>query len=110
MRHEDWTNPELTAFGLLLHGDAIQGTDEHGRPFRDDTFLILFNNGSEAVPVVVPEVCSCGKPHHWEVVPVFQRNVEPPTCAPGETLSLPPGVLTVLVAVPPFSDGNPETA
>ena len=110
MRHEDWTNPELTAFGLLLHGDAIQGTDERGRPFRDDTFLILFNNGKEAVPVVVPEVCSCGKPHHWEVVPVFQRNVEPTTCAPGETLSLPPGVLTVLVAVPPFSDGNPEPA
>nr|WP_243663892.1 hypothetical protein [Rhodothermus marinus] len=62
------------------------------------------------MPVVVPEVCSCGKPHHWEVVSVFQRNVEPTTCAPGETLSLPPGVLTVLVAVPPFSDGNTEPA
>ncbi len=110
MQHEDWTNPELTAFGLLLHGDAIQGTDSHGRPFRDDTFLILFNNGKEAFSVVVPEVCSCGKPHHWEVVPVFQRNVTPATCAPGEALSLPPGVLTVLVAVPPFSNGNPEVA
>ncbi|CAM3302703.1 glycogen debranching protein GlgX [Rhodothermus bifroesti] len=111
MKHEDWVKTELTAFGLLLHGEAIQGTDDRGRPFRDDTFLILFNNGAQAVPVVVPSVCACGKPHHWEVVEAFRRELLQTTYAPGATLELPAGTLTVLTAVPPFeANGNSAAA
>lgn len=110
MKHEDWVNPELTAFGLLLHGEAIQGTDDHGRPFRDDTFLILFNNGDRILPVSLPSVCACGRPHHWEVVEAFRRELVQTVYAPGAKLELPSGTLTVLMAVPPFEQNGNSAA
>ncbi len=38
MQHEDWTNPELMAFGLLLHGDAIQAPTSAGGPSETTRF------------------------------------------------------------------------
>ncbi|MDQ3397760.1 MAG: glycogen debranching protein GlgX, partial [Deinococcota bacterium] len=43
MTPEDWTNPELPAFGMLLYGDSLKETDALGRPLTDDTFLVLFS-------------------------------------------------------------------
>ena len=38
-----WHAKDAVALGALLCGDALHETDPHGRPLRDDSFLLLLN-------------------------------------------------------------------
>ncbi len=44
MTGAEWHDPDLHALGMLIHGEAADETDEHGRPIRGDTLLLLVNN------------------------------------------------------------------
>ena len=50
---EAWAEGHL-AFGLLLAGDAIPGTDERGNRIIDETLLILFNASHEPCEFTLP--------------------------------------------------------
>ncbi|MGO4258538.1 glycogen debranching protein GlgX [Marmoricola sp. RAF53] len=56
MEDEDWTDGSV--LGMYLNGEGIAGRDPHGRPVRDDHFLLYFNAG-EAVEVLVPPEDYC---------------------------------------------------
>ncbi len=55
MTDEEWDSYYARCLGLLLHGDAIEEQDERGRIIRDDTFLLLLNAHSQAIPFRMPE-------------------------------------------------------
>ncbi|HET6567052.1 MAG TPA: glycogen debranching enzyme GlgX, partial [Rhodothermales bacterium] len=97
MKVEDWRQPALRAFGLLLRGDCIAGTDRRGEPLRDHTFLMLFNNDRRPVGFRLPRG-EAGNPSMWTVVPEFRRGNPGTTLAPGTRLPVRPRVLTVLRA------------
>ncbi len=54
MSDQDWSTPWAEAFGMLLAGDEIAETDDHGRPISGDTFLILFNAAGNDVDFSLP--------------------------------------------------------
>jgi isoamylase len=51
---DDWTNPLTRCLGLRIAGDALDEVDEHGRPLRDDTLLLVINAHWEPVRFVLP--------------------------------------------------------
>lgn len=104
MRMEDWRQPSLRAFGLLLRGDRIAGVNQRGEPLRDDTFLILFNNDRRPVSFRLPQK-EAGKPSAWISVPEFRRGVSAAPLAPGTRLAVRPYALNVLRASVGGSDG-----
>ncbi len=53
MEGPDWNDPER-ALGVFLNGDAITEPDTRGRPIRDDSFVLLLNNGPEPVEFKLP--------------------------------------------------------
>jgi glycogen operon protein len=69
----DWHDPEARAIGVLLNGDAVRETDARNRPIRDDTLLLLFNAGAEAVEFSLPELWGVGP---WRVA--FDTNADAP--------------------------------
>lgn len=54
MTDADWHNGHARCLGMRLAGDAIEETDELGRPIVGDTLLILLNSHHETVPFVLP--------------------------------------------------------
>jgi len=54
MTDEEWMADQVRSMGMRLSGDAIEETDEFGRPIAGETLLILLNAHSEAVPFVLP--------------------------------------------------------
>ena len=66
MTWQDWEKEDLQAFGLLLRGDRIAGTDERGHTLHDDTLLLLFNTSDEVVDFTLPNGAA-GNPDHWDV-------------------------------------------
>jgi glycogen operon protein len=54
MTDQDWDSRHARSLGVFLNGKAIPGRDEHGRPFLDDSFLLLFNGHSRAVYWTIP--------------------------------------------------------
>jgi len=54
MTDQDWESRHARSLGVFLNGKAIPGRDEHGRPFLDDSFLLLFNGHSRAVYWAIP--------------------------------------------------------
>jgi glycogen operon protein len=46
MTDQDWVSRHARSLGVFLNGKAIPGKDEHGRPFVDDSFLLLFNGAA----------------------------------------------------------------
>lgn len=65
MDDEEWSTHYARCLGLLLHGDAIEEQDERGRSINDDTFLLLLNAGSHAIPFRVPHQAGIAR---WLVV------------------------------------------
>jgi glycogen operon protein len=55
MTNKEWSHHHARCLGLLLHGDAIEEQDEHGSAIHDDTYLLLLNAHSEAIPFRLPE-------------------------------------------------------
>ncbi len=43
MTNAEWTSPHLRALAVVLVGIASEVCDEHGKPLKDDTFMMLFN-------------------------------------------------------------------
>ena len=56
---------EVPTLGLQLAGDAIDETDDRGKPILDDTFLLILNAAEAAAPFVLP---NHGKARRWEIV------------------------------------------
>ncbi|MDQ3459635.1 MAG: glycogen debranching enzyme GlgX, partial [Deinococcota bacterium] len=96
MTPEDWTNPELPAFGMLLYGDSLKETDALGRPLTDDTFLVLFS-GQKTSRFTLPPT-----PHGetWEKLWITAPDQirRQPLSEPGSVVSLKPRLVTVYCA------------
>jgi isoamylase len=54
MSDEDWHSGFAHALGVFLNGRAIPDPDPRGEHITDDSFLLLFNAGSEPVPFRIP--------------------------------------------------------
>ena len=101
MTQDDWHDQGLHAFGYLLRGKDLE-PDSQGQPRRDDSFLVLMNQGSEIVPFELPEHtneledASCGA---WHAVPELAENrKEEGPFEPGGVLTLRPDRLMALRA------------
>jgi len=55
MTDQEWDTYYARCLGLLLHGDAIEEQDEHGKAIRGDTFLLLLNAHTQTVPFRMPQ-------------------------------------------------------
>ena len=102
MTNDDWHDSSLRAFGYLLRGKDLE-PDPQGRPRRDDSFLVLMNQGDDPVPFELPEETneledvSCAA---WHLVPELtdgEEAVEGPL-EPGGVLPLRPHRLLALKA------------
>ena len=101
MTQDDWHDQSLRAFGYLLRGKDLE-PDPQGQPRRDDSFLVLMNQGSEIVPFELPEKTneledvSCKA---WHVVPELAEDKEEESpFDPGGVLTLRPNRLLALRA------------
>lgn len=65
MREEDWENPHVKCFGVLLAGDAIDEVDDRGNHIEGDTLLVLMNSHCEAIPFIMPRFRLEGQ---WDLV------------------------------------------
>ena len=69
---EQWQNERFSAFGLLLAGNAIPGSDERGKRVVDDTLLMLFNAAPSPCTFILPDepVADLADPgsHCWDRV------------------------------------------
>ena len=54
MTDEEWSRDFARSLGVYIAGEALPDTDERGRPFRDDNFLLLFNAHHEAMQFTLP--------------------------------------------------------
>jgi len=54
MTDADWSNGHSRCLGMRLAGDAIEESDELGRPIVDDTLVIILNSHHETVPFILP--------------------------------------------------------
>ncbi|MEF8796037.1 MAG: glycogen debranching protein GlgX [Salinivenus sp.] len=90
MTRDDWHDDSLRAFGYLLRGQALE-PDPQGRPRRDDSFLVLMNQGSDPAPIELPEETneledvSCDG---WDVVPELADGTVEGRYDPGGVLRL----------------------
>jgi isoamylase len=50
----DWGDASAHSLGMLIHGDATDETDEHERPIKGDTMLLLVNASDGAVRFALP--------------------------------------------------------
>ena len=101
MTNDDWHDGSLRAFGYLLRGKDLEPGPQ-GRPRRDDSFLVLMNQGDAPVEFTLPEETneledvSC---KHWHLVPEFALSEDPgEPVAPGGLLTLRPHRLLALRA------------
>jgi glycogen operon protein len=62
---EEWQSSWMSAFGMLLGGEAFGETDENGGPLRDDTMLILANAHHEPVEFTLPKTAEGMK---WQTI------------------------------------------
>jgi glycogen operon protein len=90
MTEDDWHDEGLRAFGYLLRGKDLE-PDLQGQPRRDDSFLVLMNQGSDAVPIELPKETnelgdvSC---EGWEEVPELEERAVDSPYEPGGVLTL----------------------
>jgi len=100
MTQDDW-HDDLRAFGYLLRGLSLK-PDPKGKPRRDDSFLVLMNQGDAPVEFTLPEEtnelkdvsCKC-----WHVVPELALDEDPGrTVDPGGFFTLRPDRLLALQA------------
>lgn len=59
---QQWQEPKARCFGILLAGDAGEYFTADGYPETDETLLIIFNAGVEALTFRTPEVAGAA---HW---------------------------------------------
>jgi pullulanase/glycogen debranching enzyme len=56
----DWQNPEATALGMLISGNATDELDDRGHPVLDDTLLIIVSNAPRDLSFRLPELATRG--------------------------------------------------
>jgi glycogen operon protein len=56
MTEEEWTRSSARCLGLFLAGDAIDDSDERGRPIVDDNLLLLLNSHDEGVSFLLAQL------------------------------------------------------
>jgi glycogen operon protein len=101
MTQSDWHDDSLRAFGYLLRGMDLE-PDPQGQPRRDDSFLVLMNQGAEPVPFELPEKTNeledvgCKA---WHLVPELAGGLdEGGPIDPGGVLTLRPHRLLAMTA------------
>ena len=109
MTWEDWGRDELHAFAVVLRGDRIHGTDRYGEALVDDSFVLLFNPGDEAVLFTLPDLQNVPL-DAWEVESELSEAVEPGQYEPGESLLVDPHTMAVLRACVPDADADTVVA
>ncbi len=62
MTDSSWNAPHVQCLGVYLIGYAIEDVDAEGERIEGDSFLLLFNAGSKAVPFALPDP---GPRHTW---------------------------------------------
>ena len=97
MTWQDWQNPKLHAFSLVLRGDTLAGHSAEGHTLEDDTFLVVFNSGDVPVTFTIPEVHG-ENPICWEAAPPLRRDLPIACFPPDETIELQEKQLVVLSA------------
>ena len=65
MTDDEWHAPRIRCLGVRLSGNAIEETDDRGRPIVDDTLLILLSAGDQPVPFKLPRP---GTQRDWTIV------------------------------------------
>ena len=55
MTDDEWNQHFARCLGVYLAGEALNETDERGRPLRDRNFLLLFNAHHELIPFKLPD-------------------------------------------------------
>ncbi|KQM78447.1 glycogen debranching protein [Pedobacter sp. Leaf216] len=55
MDEQKWNDEHQKCLGIFLHGEGIQGTDEHGNEVSDYHFLLIFNAGFATSEFKLPE-------------------------------------------------------
>ncbi len=63
MTDEAWNADFVRSLGVMLAGNAIAETDEHGQPLVDDTLLVLLNAHDDKVPFTLPALAD--DRHQW---------------------------------------------
>ncbi|MGH7717303.1 MAG: glycogen debranching protein GlgX, partial [Gemmatimonadaceae bacterium] len=56
MTDADWHDPEDSALGMLIQGEATDEIDDRGRPLRGDTLLLLVSNSDVERRFVLPSL------------------------------------------------------
>ncbi len=68
----DWHDPHTHVLGMLIHGQATDEKDEHGRPVIGRTLLLLVNGGARPRAFTLPRL---GRPGDWhELVHTARRR------------------------------------
>ena len=99
MTDQEWTTPHFQCLGMRLSGDAIDATDECGRPIVDDTLLLLLSSSDNPVAFKLPRP---GRPRDWRIV-FDTADPNPPRrrIRGGSTYDLAPRSLAVLRSARP---------
>jgi isoamylase len=58
----DWHDPHIHVLGMLIHGQATDEKDDHGRPVVGRTLLLLVNGGSRPRAFTLPRL---DRPGEW---------------------------------------------
>jgi isoamylase len=58
----DWHDPQAYVLGMLIHGQATDEKDDHGRPVVGRTLLLLVNGGARPRAFTLPRL---GRPGDW---------------------------------------------
>jgi glycogen operon protein len=96
MTQRNWGDGELRTLGVFLNGLEISGTDASGERVTDDSFLVLFNGGEDAVDFRLPTRRFGAM---WTVELMTAEPQRPPNgerLAPRGTISVPGWSTTVL--------------
>ncbi|MGY1739906.1 MULTISPECIES: glycogen debranching protein GlgX [unclassified Blastococcus] len=80
----DWFDTDLQTVGMYLDGRGIRHRDDHGRPVRDESYLVWLHAGPEPVTVQLP-----GAP--WSDGYEFVVSTEYPTGVPPRPAVVAPG-------------------
>jgi len=107
MSEPEWANGFARAIGLHLGGDAIEETDDLGRPIIGDTFLLLLSAHHDRLDFVLPGDAALGR---WEpVLDTRDWDVKPGAeLAPGQPYDLVSRSLAVLRWEPVAGAGGPD--
>ena len=60
LTEDDWRNPEASALGMLIAGNATDEVNDRGHPVHDDTLLLIVSNAESDVAFQLPELSHRG--------------------------------------------------